>query len=166
MTRHARRRRHPAVFIGACLLVVLAVDLAVGVLAEFLHLAVFLVLPAVVGLVAYRVGRRRALPAPRVMQGAVLPPLAVQGADPAALTAEVTRLQREISAMQGESATLINGLEAQRDDLLQQVAKLEADAAEHDDIVTELEHAAGRPIEAVLASYRKIAGMYGTGTRP
>jgi hypothetical protein len=57
-------------------------------------------------------------------------------------------------------------LEAEAADLRRQVAKLEDDAARNEEIVEELERAAGRPIEAILASYRKIAGFYGTGARP
>jgi hypothetical protein len=57
-------------------------------------------------------------------------------------------------------------LEAEVDDLRRQVAKLEDDAARSEEIVEELERAAGRPIEVILASYRKIAGFYGAGARP
>jgi hypothetical protein len=47
------------------------------------------------------------------------------------------------------------------EDLRRQVAKLEADAARHEQLVDDLEDAAGRPIEAVIASYRHIQRQYG-----
>ena len=50
--------------------------------------------------------------------------------------------------------------------LRRQVAKLEADAARHDQLLDELEDAAGRPAEAVIASYRHLQARYDTKGRP
>jgi hypothetical protein len=48
------------------------------------------------------------------------------------------------------------------EDLRRQVAKLEADAAKHEQLVDDLEDAAGRSIHAVIASYRAIQSKYGS----
>jgi hypothetical protein len=47
------------------------------------------------------------------------------------------------------------------DDLRRQVAKLEQDAARHEQLVDDLEDAAGRPIDAVIETYRHIQKQYG-----
>ena len=46
------------------------------------------------------------------------------------------------------------------DDLRRQVTKLEADAARHDALVEHLEAVAGRPVEAVIASFEHIQRIY------
>ena len=51
-------------------------------------------------------------------------------------------------------------LRAERNDLRRQVVKLEADAARHDELVDALEDAAGRPIEAIIATYRLVQRQY------
>jgi hypothetical protein len=48
------------------------------------------------------------------------------------------------------------------EDLRRQVAKLEGDAARHEQVVDDLEDAAGRPIGAVTATYRHLQQQYGT----
>lgn len=91
---------------------------------------------AVVGLVAAVVYRaRRAAQPSRVIQGRAEPV--------------------------GMPVSEVGQLRAERDDLRRQVAKLEDDAARHDQLVSDLEDAAGRPIEAVTASYRHVQRQYG-----
>ena len=63
------------------------------------------------------------------------------------LRAENADQHRQISAIQLESATLINGLEAHRDEYRGQVIRLE--------------QAANRPIEAIIASYERVSRQYG-----
>jgi hypothetical protein len=48
------------------------------------------------------------------------------------------------------------------EDLRRQVAKLEQDAARREQLVDDLENAAGRPIEAVIATYRHLQEKYGS----
>jgi hypothetical protein len=87
---------------------------------------------AVAGAYLVRRWRRRARP--------VRP---VEAARPAARAAEVGRA------------------DAERAELRRRVAKLEDDAARHDQLVEDLEDAAGRPVEAVIATYRALQGKYG-----
>ena len=135
-----RYLRHPVRAVAAGVGVLLAADLAVQVAVLTLRLAAFLVLPAAAALVAYRVGRRRGvLPARgrgRTLHGTVIQPgpdLAAEVAQLRAanrqLRADLHETQRQLFAAQGEAATLIGGLEAQRDGLRVQLADAQASAA-------------------------------------
>ena len=93
MTRRVRRH-HPLVWMAAGTAVLLGGDAIAWLAWVTLHLLVFLVLPAITGLVAYQAGRRRG-PSQTVshkaplrtrygtVQGTVLPPPPPGGPDPA-----------------------------------------------------------------------------------
>jgi hypothetical protein len=154
------RRRHPLVIMALVLPLLLLLDAAAWVFWLAWHLLPYLLL-AGAAVAAWRACRRRGTGPPgpaRLVQGTVLPP----GTSDVAgrLAAEVTRLQRELAAAQHDAGNVITALDAEREDLRKQVAKLEDDAARHDQLVEDLEAAAGRPVEAVLASYRHIQRIY------
>jgi hypothetical protein len=52
-------------------------------------------------------------------------------------------------------------LAAENDDLRRQVAKLEQDAAAHDDLIERIEAVTGRRVELHLAALEKARGLYG-----
>ena len=97
---------------------------------------------AVLGLVAvvvYRTRRARRISRPsRVIQGR---------AEPAGIpTSEVGQLR------------------AERDELRRQIAKLEQDAAEHDNLLERLERVTRRPVELHLADLERAQRLYGPAT--
>jgi hypothetical protein len=51
---------------------------------------------------------------------------------------------------------------SETEDLRRQVAKLEQDAARHEQLVDDLADAAGRPIDAVTATYLHLQRQYGS----
>ena len=140
MSRH--RRHHPVALIVLGTALLLAADIAAWAVWAIWHVLSALapvLLLAGAGWAGWRLWRRRSTrlravqgPRVRVVQGTVA------SGDP-----EVARLR------------------AERDDLRRQVAKLEDDAARHDQLVGDLEDAAGRPIEVVIETYRHVQRQYG-----
>lgn len=131
--RHRARRAHPA----SLFLLLVALGAVAYVIA---HLGLLLLAGGTAVAAGIWVRRRPARPVPWVIQGRgepVGPP-------------EAARLR-----------VAVGQLEAERDDLRRQVAKLEDAAARHDQLVGDLEDAAGRPIEAIIASYRHVQRQYG-----
>jgi hypothetical protein len=136
--RALHRRRHPLAWIALGTAVLLMLDLGAWAAYIVAHV-VFTLAPAVLlGLAVWQAWRHRrgVTPPrpPRVVRGAVVPPA-------------------------GQLAEVI----AERDGLRRQVAKLEDDAARHDQLVEDLERVAGRPVEAVIASFEHMQRIYRTG---
>jgi hypothetical protein len=163
MSRY-RRRRHPAraIVLGGALLIVL--DVVAWAVWALWRLAPLLLLAGVV-VVAWRAWRRRGLP----RRGAFRPPAGEPAATlPRWLSGPVLPRSAWLRTPAGEPASdgvpaAGSALEAERDDLRRQVAKLEDDAARHDQLIEDLEAVAGRPVEAVIASYRHLQRQYRDG---
>lgn len=133
---HPRRHQVTWIVLGTAALVTL--DIGAWIAWALVHVVVTLAPALVLGAAAmagWRWWRRRpgGQPRPpRVVRGSVVP-----------------------------SDDRLAAVTAERDDLRLQVAKLEGDAARTDQLLDDLERAAGRPVEAILASYQKIQRQYG-----
>jgi hypothetical protein len=142
MTARRRARRHPAL---------LAAGLALGVVVGLavLHMLGWLLVTAGLAAGAYAIGRNRrpVVRATTTRTG----PAPVHGVTPAATSSNST------SWTGGPVAAQIATIA----DLRRQIAKLEDDAAAHDELLERLEAVTGRPVEAVIASYQHAQRIYG-----
>jgi hypothetical protein len=125
-----------------------AVVLVLAVAVVVLHVIGWLLVTAAVSGAAYALGRRKGK-TPARGQGR-----ARTGRQPARGTMAYPPAAGTSPAVSGLPVS-------ERDDLRRQVAKLEDDAGRHDELIEQLEAVTGRPVEAVIASYRQAQRIYG-----